>query len=341
VSLAELLDFMENLPEDLQSTADNRINQERRNHQCPEYDMEFNKCSEVNTLTSDKKPDLGAKARFDRLDKARKEAKCKPVLRHNSSGMIEVYIPELDTSYHPYHVECTFCKEYIIDHLVFTLNGNTYCERHWAETEKESTRRCLTCDEIVFAGEVTKIQESPDKPAEYYHKEHFTCSVCEKHLGGMQYFRDPVGNQPICGDCMADQNAKCPACGKPCISGNFYDLGEAGTWHAECYKCWDCPAGTDPVVGIAIAPDDGKPYCPNHFAAHANGIDQQAKKADEDAAAKKAADDAAAASHHAAYAAASAAEASKKEDAAPLPTKHAKATAKDAEEAPACSCVLT
>lgn len=234
----------------------------------------------------------------------------------------------------------------------------------------------MGCDELVFAGQYTTINE-PGKGEFNYHVEHFTCATCETTLGGKEYFRDKVNDEPHCQPCyQREYAAKCPGCGLPVglgVPGGFFEgLGKNKdeTWHDHCYKCSNCG---NAYAGMEIAPDDGKLYCPNcmHTRGEPDPMVKEAeelakaakeaedKRAAEEAAAAKAAADKAAADKAAADKAAAdkaAADKAAADKAAADKKAHEaiKAAAKDAhrqsmqkpdalppsDDAPGCQCVL-
>uniref|UniRef100_A0A1A9W158 LIM zinc-binding domain-containing protein n=1 Tax=Glossina brevipalpis TaxID=37001 RepID=A0A1A9W158_9MUSC len=64
-----------------------------------------------------------------------------------SPGDIVVFAQRVgaQSCWHPACFVCCVCKELLMDLIYFHRNGNLYCGRHHAETQKP---RCSACDEV-------------------------------------------------------------------------------------------------------------------------------------------------------------------------------------------------
>jgi len=64
-----------------------------------------------------------------------------------SGGDIVVFAQRLGAQlcWHPGCFVCSVCKELLVDLIYFQRDGNLYCGRHHAETQKP---RCSACDEV-------------------------------------------------------------------------------------------------------------------------------------------------------------------------------------------------
>lgn len=64
-----------------------------------------------------------------------------------SGGDIVVFAQRLGAQlcWHPGCFVCSVCKELLMDLIYFQRDGNLYCGRHHAETQKP---RCSACDEV-------------------------------------------------------------------------------------------------------------------------------------------------------------------------------------------------
>jgi len=262
VGAQNILDWVKTLPHEQQPTQGNNEHDGLRNRQRPNYDMDLNECCDIN------KNDRAAQAAFKELDKKRTAARCHPQLRRNARGQYEVVVPELGNQVFPSDgIKCVVCSELIIDHLVYKHGDppQPYCQRHWAEANGK--HRCAACDELIFGGKVTKVQEDPSIPMQYYHVQHFCCFKCDKQLGGEKYWRDDE-QRLLCKDCYQEDSGVCPGCGLPCLSGDIFEgvgPNQDENWHAECYKCCECQKT---FATMMVAEDNGKLYCRQHIGNH-------------------------------------------------------------------------
>lgn len=64
-----------------------------------------------------------------------------------SAGDIVVFAQRVGSQicWHPGCFVCCVCKELLVDLIYFHRDGNLYCGRHHAETQKP---RCSACDEV-------------------------------------------------------------------------------------------------------------------------------------------------------------------------------------------------
>uniref|UniRef100_A0A1A9V0B5 LIM zinc-binding domain-containing protein n=1 Tax=Glossina austeni TaxID=7395 RepID=A0A1A9V0B5_GLOAU len=67
-----------------------------------------------------------------------------------SPGDIVVFAQRVGAQicWHPACFVCCVCKELLMDLIYFHRNGNLYCGRHHAETQKP---RCSACDELSLS----------------------------------------------------------------------------------------------------------------------------------------------------------------------------------------------
>merc|ERR1711990_459918 len=113
-----------------------------------------------------------------------------------------VVVPELgDRLFAPNNLRCKTCNELIADHLVYAVDGEPYCARHWSEHPTTAGLRCYGCDEMIVAGKYVQAEDLS------YHLEHFCCNSCDMQLGGHQYVRPNM-----CGIGSDDKNPYCQPC---------------------------------------------------------------------------------------------------------------------------------
>lgn len=82
--------------------------------------------------------------------------KCKETMR---GGDLAVVAPRfsLKEYWHPCCFTCATCDELLVDLTYCIFDDGLYCERHYAENLKP---RCGACDELIFAGQYTKVNAS-------------------------------------------------------------------------------------------------------------------------------------------------------------------------------------
>ncbi len=85
-------------------------------------------------------------------------SKCKKCNGGLGVGDLAVVAPRfgLRTFWHPACFTCTTCDEILVDLTYCVHNDSLYCERHYAENLKP---RCGACDELIFAGQYTKVNK--------------------------------------------------------------------------------------------------------------------------------------------------------------------------------------
>lgn len=155
-----------------------------------------------------------------------------------------------NTCWHPGCFTCTVCRELLVDLIYFFKEGRLYCGRHHAETIKP---RCSACDEIILADECTEAE------GRAWHMKHFSCSECERQLGGQRYImRD---GRPYCLHCFDAMFAEyCDSCGEPIGVDQGQMSHEGQHWHAteHCFCCHTCRTS---LLGRPFLPRRGAIYC--------------------------------------------------------------------------------
>ncbi|XP_072383737.1 protein prickle-like isoform X2 [Diabrotica undecimpunctata] len=169
-----------------------------------------------------------------------------------SAGDIGVFASRAgpNTCWHPACFTCTVCRELLVDLIYFYREGRLYCGRHHAETIKP---RCSACDEIILADECTEAE------GRAWHMKHFSCSECERQLGGQRYImRD---GRPYCLHCFDAMFAEyCDSCGEPIGVDQGQMSHEGQHWHAteSCFCCHTCHTS---LLGRPFLPRRGAIYC--------------------------------------------------------------------------------
>ncbi|KAI9583466.1 hypothetical protein GQX74_005214 [Glossina fuscipes] len=169
-----------------------------------------------------------------------------------SPGDIVVFAQRVGAQicWHPACFVCCVCKELLMDLIYFHRNGNLYCGRHHAETQKP---RCSACDEIIFSDECTEAE------GRTWHMKHFACFECERQLGGQRYImRD---GKPYCLKCFDTMFAEyCDYCGDVIGVDQGQMSHDGQHWHAtdQCFSCCTCRCS---LLGRPFLPRRGTIYC--------------------------------------------------------------------------------
>ncbi|XP_073447610.1 LIM and cysteine-rich domains protein 1 isoform X1 [Aquarana catesbeiana] len=96
--------------------------------------------------------------------------------------------------WHPACFICSHCREPLVNLIHFWKNDRLWCGRHYCESERP---RCAGCDEIIFSEDYRQLD------GKFWHKEHFSCLVCEQILTERPYV--PIRGQPMCVACSKDK----------------------------------------------------------------------------------------------------------------------------------------
>ncbi|XP_060653255.1 LOW QUALITY PROTEIN: protein espinas [Drosophila nasuta] len=180
------------------------------------------------------------------------ERPCKGCEEQLSGGDIVVFAQRLGAQlcWHPGCFVCSVCKELLVDLIYFQRDGNLYCGRHHAETQKP---RCSACDEIIFSDECTEAE------GRTWHMKHFACQECEHQLGGQRYImRD---GKPYCLGCFDTMFAEyCDYCGEVIGVDQGQMSHDGQHWHAtdQCFSCCTCRCS---LLGRPFLPRRGTIYC--------------------------------------------------------------------------------
>ncbi|XP_037944175.1 protein espinas-like [Teleopsis dalmanni] len=171
---------------------------------------------------------------------------------HLSSGDIVVFAQRLGSHvcWHPGCFVCCVCKELLVDLIYFHRDGNLYCGRHHAETQKP---RCSACDEIIFSDECTEAE------GRTWHMKHFACLECEQQLGGQRYIMRE--GKPYCLSCFDSMFAEyCDYCGEVIGVDQGQMSHDGQHWHAtdQCFSCCTCRCS---LLGRPFLPRRGTIYC--------------------------------------------------------------------------------
>ena len=79
--------------------------------------------------------------------------KCKEPMKGADLAVVAPRVA-LKDFWHPGCFTCTTCDELLVDLVYCVFDDRIYCERHYAENLKP---RCGACDELIFAGQYTKV----------------------------------------------------------------------------------------------------------------------------------------------------------------------------------------
>jgi len=98
--------------------------------------------------------------------------------------------------WHPRCFICTTCNEVLDSKAFFSLKGAPYCEHHFYE---EQNLICPVCELPIKAQEDLIDPKRGDK----FHKDHYKCSYCRKHLEIDQLYKtvDKKSNKIYCAPC--------------------------------------------------------------------------------------------------------------------------------------------
>ena len=82
---------------------------------------------------------------------------CKKCKKSLKGGDLAVVAPRfaLRDFWHPGCFSCATCDELLVDLAYCVFDDTILCERHYAENFKP---RCAACDELIFAGQYTKVR---------------------------------------------------------------------------------------------------------------------------------------------------------------------------------------
>ena len=86
-------------------------------------------------------------------------SKCRKCQKPIRGGDLAVVAPRfaLRDFWHPGCFSCATCDELLVDLAYCVFDESILCERHYAENLKP---RCAACDELIFAGQYTKVRLS-------------------------------------------------------------------------------------------------------------------------------------------------------------------------------------
>uniref|UniRef100_W8BCU0 Protein espinas n=2 Tax=Ceratitis capitata TaxID=7213 RepID=W8BCU0_CERCA len=226
-------------------------------HQLPPQDNEVRYC---HSLSDEERKELrifSAQRKREALGRGAvrllsDERPCKGCDEPLSAGDIVVFAQRVGSQicWHPGCFVCCVCKELLVDLIYFHRDGNLYCGRHHAETQKP---RCSACDEIIFSDECTEAE------GRTWHMKHFACFECEHQLGGQRYImRD---GKPYCLGCFDTMFAEyCDYCGEVIGVDQGQMSHDGQHWHAtdQCFSCCTCRCS---LLGRPFLPRRGTIYC--------------------------------------------------------------------------------
>ncbi|KAH8389936.1 hypothetical protein KR200_004337 [Drosophila serrata] len=226
-------------------------------HQLPPQDNEVRYC---HSLSDEERKELrifSAQRKREALGRGAvrllsDERPCKGCEEPLSGGDIVVFAQRLGAQlcWHPGCFVCSVCKELLVDLIYFQRDGNLYCGRHHAETQKP---RCSACDEIIFSDECTEAE------GRTWHMKHFACQECEQQLGGQRYIMRE--GKPYCLACFDTMFAEyCDYCGEVIGVDQGQMSHDGQHWHAtdQCFSCCTCRCS---LLGRPFLPRRGTIYC--------------------------------------------------------------------------------
>ena len=95
----------------------------------------------------------------------------------------------------------------------------------------------------------------------FWHKEHFKCFRCKRHLGTEEGF-NYEGGRLYCTGCYSDQfGVICAGCNKVIGGADLWVEALEKNWHPHCFVCESCRA---PLEGGTFYVRLGRPYCGLH-----------------------------------------------------------------------------
>ncbi|XP_037827847.1 protein espinas isoform X2 [Lucilia sericata] len=226
-------------------------------HQLPPQDNEVRYC---HSLSDEERKELrifSAQRKREALGRGAvrlvsDERPCQNCNEQLSSGDIVVFAQRLGAQvcWHPACFVCCVCKELLVDLIYFHRDGNLYCGRHHAETQKP---RCSACDEIIFSDECTEAE------GRTWHMKHFACFECDLQLGGQRYIMRE--GKPYCLSCFDTMFAEyCDYCGDAIGVDQGQMSHDGQHWHAtdQCFSCCTCRCS---LLGRPFLPRRGTIYC--------------------------------------------------------------------------------
>lgn len=117
-----------------------------------------------------------------------------------------------------------------------------------------SSGNCNRCGEQIQTSQFLRVGEYK------FHKQHFTCVNCDKHLQGQKFHVKE--RKFYCADCYVVQFAQtCRHCEKKILSGSVIQAF-GGHYHSSCFVCRDCGK---PFEAGKYYEHEGQPYCEQHY----------------------------------------------------------------------------
>eukprot|EP01029_Cantina_marsupialis_P001658 TRINITY_DN1145_c0_g1_i1.p1 TRINITY_DN1145_c0_g1~~TRINITY_DN1145_c0_g1_i1.p1 ORF type:complete len:1708 (-),score=582.36 TRINITY_DN1145_c0_g1_i1:692-5815(-) len=163
----------------------------------------------------------------------------------------------LGRMWHPDHFCCTSCRKTFGESEVFyTHEKDPYC----ADCNTLLFMTCPSCKEVVDikSGGVCALNRN-------WHRDHFCCTVCQEIFRDGVFFskdaEDGRGELPYCEKHFTELFIpKCNKCRLPIKDEGLVACD--ANWHTECFKCHQCDCE---FPGGAFFPNDGIPYCEEHY----------------------------------------------------------------------------
>lgn len=159
--------------------------------------------------------------------------------------------------YHIEHFKCTNCDKVLGDtENYFEHEEEPYCE----SCNNQLFLRCPRCNESV-----KETDDGLSALNKNWHRECFTCRVCDKPFKDNVYFTkdndDGHGESPYCEEHYLELfGSRCRACQAPIRDKGIVACGSS--WHPEHFVCTHCG---DPFPDSAYYEQDGLPYCKNDY----------------------------------------------------------------------------
>ena len=147
-------------------------------------------------------------------------------------NIVGAYIEALGHQWHHEHFVCTVCNKPFQGQQFFEQDGNPYCEKDYFE---KFGKRCAACGEFIRAEYVQALDQ-------YWHKEHFVCTICKKPFDGRGFLQRD--GKPYCErDYLEMFATKCSICTAP-IQGEFFEDNWGNSFclvhQSELDKCFSC-----------------------------------------------------------------------------------------------------